>query len=147
MIDFLNNEVIFFVYSAQSFKRKAGNEFKASLIAGLFYMGFRMDLIGLQELFERQIKRKVKSIDLSRERDSTFRFLVERETISKYSDPGTQLLWEIYYAGANDAKKKMKINLPNLKEKPENFYDAGYNEGIKDCKKHLIALQFTVVDK
>ncbi len=106
-----------------------------------------MDLIGLQELFERQIKRKVKSIDLSRERDSTFRFLVERETISKYSDPGTQLLWEIYYAGANDAKKKMKINLPNLKEKPENFYDAGYNEGIKDYKKHLIALQFTVVDK
>lgn len=28
------------------------------------------------------------------------------------------------------SQEKMKINLPKLKEKPENFYDAGYNDGI-----------------
>lgn len=110
-------------------------------------MGFKMDLIGLQELFEREVKRKVKTIDLEREKDTSLQFLLERETVSKYSNPGTQLLWEIYCSGVTNAKKKMKVSLPNLKEKPDGFYDAGYNEGIEDCKRYLIAQQFSVVVK
>lgn len=106
-----------------------------------------MDLIGLQELFEREVKRKVKTIDLEREKDTSLPFLLERETVSKYSNPGTQLLWEIYCAGATIAKKKMKVSLPNLKEKPDGFYDAGYNEGIEDCRRHIMAQQVIVSEK
>ncbi|MEQ5206587.1 hypothetical protein [Proteus sp. fly-1067] len=106
-----------------------------------------MDLIRLQELFEREVKRKVKTIDLEREKDTSLQFLLERETVSKYSNPGTQLLWEIYCAGATDAKKKMKVILPNLKEKPDGFYDAGYNEGIEDCRRHIMAQQVSISEK
>lgn len=114
-----------------------------------FFIGVEMELNRLAESFERQIKKKVKSINLEKKFDSISGFSTGYMLNMDFSyiDSGTQLLWEIYYAGANDAKNKLKINLPNLKEKPENFYDAGYNEGIEDCKRHLIALQFTVADK
>lgn len=144
----MNNEVIVFVYAARSFKRKAGNEFQASQLRGFLY-GVGMELNRLNESFEREIKNKVKSINLEKKFYTppgfTTGYIVNMDF--SYIDSGAQLLWEIYCSGSNEAKKRMKISLPKSKEKPENFYDAGYNEGIEDCRRHIIAQQLTIIEK
>lgn len=31
------------------------------------------------------------------------------------------------------------FSLPPLKQNPENFYDAGFNEGVEVCRRHINA--------
>lgn len=115
---------------------------------GAFLYGVEMELNRLNESFECEIKKKVKSINLEKKFDTpsgfTIGYIVNRDF--SYIDSGAQLLWEIYCSGCNEAKKKMKINLPKFKEKPENFYDAGYNEGIEDCRRYMVAQQISFSD-
>ncbi|WP_140919041.1 hypothetical protein [Limnobaculum xujianqingii] len=61
-----------------------------------------------------------------------------------YKEIGVQMLWKMFYEGAKVSIKCSVIKLPVLKSIPDGFYDAGYNEGILDCKKYLIAKGFKV---
>ncbi|MCX8958332.1 hypothetical protein EHW64_19505 [Erwinia psidii] len=57
----------------------------------------------------------------------------------EYKDPAVQLMWKVFYAGALSQNKNMVTTLPRLKNQPDGFYDAGYNEGVQDCRRHLVA--------
>ena len=46
-------------------------------------------------------------------------------------------MWMMFLAGGQTIQKNMVVKLPSLKEKPDGFYDAGYNEGVSDCRKYL----------
>ncbi len=48
-------------------------------------------------------------------------------------------MWTLFQAGVLAERRATSVTLPALKAKPESFYDAGYNEGIQDCRKHLMA--------
>lgn len=67
-----------------------------------------MGLNRLSESFEREIKKKVKSINLERKYDEHSRFTTRYDLKMSftYIDSGTQLLWEVYFLGSNEAKKK-----------------------------------------
>ncbi|EMH5494545.1 hypothetical protein L3033_004255 [Providencia stuartii] len=100
-----------------------------------------VDLLYLIESFEKEINRNVKSINLDRVIDRDIFFIHNSDSSVTYKDPGTQLLWRMYFSGFNKAKRAIKINLPPLKQNPENFYDAGFNEGVEECRKHINAQQ------
>ncbi|MBF7956149.1 hypothetical protein [Rahnella victoriana] len=57
----------------------------------------------------------------------------------EYSTPAVQLMWKMFYSGAESERKSMTVSLPAMRSKPEGYYDAGYNEGIQDSRKTLIA--------
>lgn len=59
------------------------------------------------------------------------------DVTSEYKDPGVQLMWTMFLAGANCVEKNTYIALPALKSKPQNFFDAGYNEGVMDAQRKL----------
>ncbi|MEQ1967248.1 hypothetical protein ABLA30_09525 [Xenorhabdus nematophila] len=104
-----------------------------------------MDVIALAELFERQIEKRVKNINLDRKIKNELFFISSYEKSVIYTDPGAQLLWEMFIAGLEKGQKSTKIRLPKSKEKPDNFFDAGYNEAIEDCRKHLQAQKIKVL--
>lgn len=106
-----------------------------------FFIGDHVDLLDLIESFEKEINKHVKSINLDREIEHGFFLVHESDTSVTYKDPGTQLLWSMYSSGFGKAKKIIKINLPPLKQNPDNFFDAGFNEGVEECRKHLNAQQ------
>lgn len=56
---------------------------------------------------------------------------------SEYKDSGVHLMWLMFLAGAASKEKNTFVSLPPLRDKPENFFDAGYNEGLRDARKHL----------
>lgn len=60
-----------------------------------------------------------------------------KETGNEYCSPGVQLMWMMFLAGSVSQHNNTTVLLPSLREKPDGFYDAGYNEGILDCRKHL----------
>lgn len=60
-----------------------------------------------------------------------------KDTSKEYTEPGVQLMWMMFLAGGQTIQKNMVVKLPSLKEKPDGFYDAGYNEGVSDCRKYL----------
>lgn len=53
---------------------------------------------------------------------------------SEYKEPGVQLMWMMFLAGGVTLQKNTAVRLPPLRDKPDGFYDAGYNEGISDCR-------------
>lgn len=55
----------------------------------------------------------------------------------EYKDKGVQLMWLMFLAGAQAQNKNTSVTLPALRDKPDSFYDAGYNQGVIDCQKHL----------
>ncbi|WP_146747949.1 MULTISPECIES: hypothetical protein [unclassified Photorhabdus] len=63
----------------------------------------------------------------------------DNETDIKYENPGAQLMWKLFLSGAQSERKNIVVSLPVCKSPPDGFYDAGYNEGIQDCKKALLA--------
>lgn len=65
-----------------------------------------------------------------------------RDVSSEYKDNGVQLMWSMFLAGANYIKQNTYAPLPDLKEKPQNFYDAGYNEGVMESQKKLKSAGF-----
>ena len=67
---------------------------------------------------------------------------IERELYSEdvtYCDSAVQLMWTLFQAGVLAERRATSVTLPALKAKPDSLYDAGYNEGIQDCRKHLTA--------
>ncbi|HCP7405641.1 TPA: hypothetical protein OFU59_001350 [Escherichia coli] len=67
---------------------------------------------------------------------------IERELYSEdvtYCDSAVQLMWTLFQAGVLAERRATSVTLPALKAKPDSFYDAGYNEGIQDCRKYLTA--------
>ncbi|EKN4197660.1 hypothetical protein NTJ19_000726 [Yersinia ruckeri] len=57
----------------------------------------------------------------------------------EYSTPAVQLMWKTYCSGAESERKSITVSLPPMRSKPDGYYDAGYNEGIQDSRKTLIA--------
>ncbi len=57
----------------------------------------------------------------------------------EYNEPGVQLMWLMYYSGAVAQYKNTSITLPPLKDKPQGYFDAGFNEGVHECRRHLIS--------
>jgi len=60
-----------------------------------------------------------------------------KDTNKEYTDPGVQLMWVMFLAGGQTIQKNTVVRLPPVKERPDSFYDAGYNEGISECRKYL----------
>lgn len=56
---------------------------------------------------------------------------------NEYQEPGVQLMWMMFLAGGLTLQKNASVRLPALREHPDGFYDAGYNEGVSDCRKYL----------
>lgn len=57
----------------------------------------------------------------------------------EYSEPAVQLMWKMFFSGAESERNSITVSLPPLRSKPDGYYDAGYNEGIQDSRKTLIA--------
>lgn len=63
---------------------------------------------------------------------------------SEYKESGVQLMWIMFLAGANYVQQNTYVLLPELKNKPQNFYDTGYNEGVMDSQKKLKLAGFKI---
>lgn len=57
----------------------------------------------------------------------------------EYSTPAVQLMWKMFCSGAESERKSITVSLPPMRSKPDGYYDAGYNEGIQDSRKTLVA--------
>lgn len=51
---------------------------------------------------------------------------------SEYENSGVQLMWIMFRAGALAGLSRLKINLPPLRNIPDGYFDAGFNEGVQD---------------
>lgn len=107
-----------------------------------------MALISVRNRFESYMEQHYPHLSLQVKGDigasmrSHLGFRIERELYSEdvdYSEPAVQLMWTLFQAGVVAERKATSVSLPALKTNPDGFYDAGYNEGIQDCRKHLSA--------
>lgn len=57
----------------------------------------------------------------------------------EYQDPGVQLMWMMFLAGARAQHKNTAITLPAPKSRPDGYFDAGFNDGIQECRRTLVA--------
>ncbi|MFV9068713.1 hypothetical protein ABQ366_06790 [Serratia fonticola] len=97
-----------------------------------------MDTNNLRYKFEALMQRDFDSVTLQRKtRNGLFIGGVDDYLGSEYVDPGAQLMWSMFSAGAEEQKKNISVTLPTPKSKPDGYYDAGYNEGILDCRRAL----------
>ncbi|HEJ7901074.1 TPA: hypothetical protein SMI06_000461 [Serratia marcescens] len=92
----------------------------------------------LRNKFEALMQRDYDQVSLERKTTNLF-LLNKRDDYLEveYSDPGAQLMWTMYLAGASERGKHISVTLPSPKSVPDGFYDAGYNEGILDCRRAL----------
>ncbi|TGC25046.1 hypothetical protein [Escherichia sp. E1130] len=107
-----------------------------------------MALISVRNRFESYMEQQYPDLSLRIKGDigssmkAQLGFRMERELYSEdveFFEPAVQLMWELFQAGVAAERKATSVTLPALKAKPDSFYDAGYNEGIQDCRKHLTA--------
>lgn len=107
-----------------------------------------MALISVRNRFEIYMEQQYPNLalqvkgDIGASMKSHLGFRIERELFSEdveYNEPAVQLMWTLFRAGVAAERKATSVTLPAVKAKPDSFYDAGYNEGIKDCRKHLTA--------
>lgn len=105
-----------------------------------------MALISVRNRFESYMEQQYPNLSLRVKGDtgasmrSYLGFRIERELYSEdvdYSEPAVQLMWTLFQAGVVAERRATSVTLPALKVKPDSFYDAGYNEGIQECRKHL----------
>lgn len=100
-----------------------------------------MALISVRNRFESYMEQQYPDLSL-RVKGDIGSFRMEREQYSddvEFFEPAVQLMWTLFQAGVTAERKATSVTLPALKAKPDGFYDAGYNEGIQDCRKHLTA--------
>lgn len=79
------------------------------------------------------------SIEIKRSGFMTHSNEQRKDLGNEYVDHGVQLIWEMFLAGAIAQQKNMQVQLPPIKDEPDSFYDIGYNEGVKECRKNLIS--------
>ncbi|CNE50619.1 hypothetical protein [Yersinia enterocolitica] len=101
-----------------------------------------MEIQKLIAKFENFMELNYESVSLETKFPCSLSFIADykaHEHTTEYKDPGAQLMWVMFVAGADTERKNLSVSLPKTKERPEGYYDAGYNEGINDCKRSLIS--------
>jgi len=98
-----------------------------------------MEVDKIRYHFENHIEKFYPDLSLQMKRVSFQVHPIEqmKDTGSEYCTPSVQLMWMMFLAGGIAQQNNTTVSLPSLREKPDGFYDAGYNEGVMDCRKHL----------
>lgn len=98
-----------------------------------------MDIDKIRYHFELHLETHYPALSLNMKTTSFLAHFDERsrDAGNEYAELGVQLMWMMYLSGALAQEKNMSVSLPALRDKPDGFYDAGYNEGVTDCRKYL----------
>ena len=100
-----------------------------------------MKIDDIRYRFECQMEKFYPELDLGLKGDllSVMSSGARNDIEVEYSTPAVQLMWKMFCSGAESERKSITVSLPPMRSKPDGYYDAGYNEGIQDSRKTLVA--------